>query len=112
MYTCCPDDHAFCFERGWAESSCAWLERVFKQAYASGIRPYHDRVLKLSRCTGAYRFWRDLGYAIGALVTGAIADWIGIPWSVGVAAILTALAALIMALVYVEINPEDDIYSK
>ena len=29
---------------------------------------------------GAYRFWRDMGYAIGALVTGAVADWVQHIW--------------------------------
>src|SRR5207245_654972 len=27
---------------------------------------------------GVYRFWRDLGYAIGALLSGAVADMVGI----------------------------------
>jgi len=26
---------------------------------------------------GVYRFWRDLGYGIGALLLGLIADWFG-----------------------------------
>ena len=29
-----------------------------------------------------------------------VADWIGIPWSIGVTAILTALAAILVALFY------------
>jgi putative ABC transport system substrate-binding protein len=29
-----------------------------------------------------YRFWRDLGYAVGALCTGAIADAIGLGWAI------------------------------
>jgi hypothetical protein len=33
-----------------------------------------------------------MGFAIGALVTGAVADWIGIPWSIFVTAMLTLLA--------------------
>jgi len=57
-----------------------------------------------SSALGAYRFWRDMGYAIGALVTGAVADWIGIPWSIGVTAILTALAATLVALFYQEVD--------
>eukprot|EP00283_Hemiselmis_rufescens_P002735 CAMPEP_0173418318 /NCGR_PEP_ID=MMETSP1357-20121228/506_1 /TAXON_ID=77926 /ORGANISM="Hemiselmis rufescens, Strain PCC563" /LENGTH=577 /DNA_ID=CAMNT_0014380797 /DNA_START=38 /DNA_END=1771 /DNA_ORIENTATION=- len=63
-----------------------------------------------SSALGTYRFWRDMGYAAGALITGAVADWIGILWSVGVAAMLTALSALLIAIFYVEVRPEDDIY--
>jgi len=35
-----------------------------------------DHVTPCTRATalGTYRFWRDLGYAVGALMTGAIAD--------------------------------------
>ena len=60
-----------------------------------------------SSALGAYRFWRDLGYAVGALVTGAFADWVGIPWSVGIAAILTTISALLVAVLYEEVLPED-----
>jgi MFS family permease len=45
---------------------------------------------------GTFRFWRDLGYAIGAVVTGVIADSFGLHisiWSIG---ILTGLSALIV----------------
>jgi len=42
-------------------------------------------------------------YAIGALVTGAVADWVGIPWSIGFTAILTALAGLLVFLFYEEV---------
>jgi MFS family permease len=30
-----------------------------------------------ARALSVYRFWRDLGYAIGALSAGLIADWFG-----------------------------------
>jgi len=60
-----------------------------------------------SSALGAYRFWRDLGYAIGALVTGAVADWVGIPWSIGFTAILTALAGLLVFLFYEEVSGDD-----
>lgn len=56
-----------------------------------------------SSALGSYRFWRDLGYAVGALVTGAMADWLGIPWSVAITAMLTATAALLVAIFYKEV---------
>jgi len=61
-----------------------------------------------SSALGTYRFWRDMGYAVGALVTGAIADWVGIPWSVAFAAILTFISAVLVALLYQEVLPVDD----
>jgi hypothetical protein len=41
---------------------------------------------------GIYRFWRDLGYAVGALMAGAVAALFGLVWAVHVAGILTALS--------------------
>ena len=38
---------------------------------------------------GVYRLWRDLGYAIGALLAGVIADFFGLAWAIVVVAILT-----------------------
>jgi MFS family permease len=44
---------------------------------------------------GVYRFWRDLGYAVGALMAGVVAAWLGLVWAVHVAGILTALSGLL-----------------
>jgi len=44
--------------------------------------------------TGVYRFWRDAGYLVGALVAGVAADLAGIPAAVGIVAAATALAGL------------------
>ncbi|MGW4162357.1 MFS transporter [Streptomyces sp. NPDC004788] len=46
---------------------------------------------------GTYRFWRDLGYAVGALVAGVLADVLGLNATVVAAAVLTALSGLIAA---------------
>lgn len=45
-----------------------------------------------------YRFWRDLGYAIGALSAGIIADLFGFQWAIGSIAALTFLSGSIVAL--------------
>lgn len=45
---------------------------------------------------GVFRFWRDLGYAIGALLTGAIADSLGINASVLVIGLLTVFSATVI----------------
>jgi len=47
---------------------------------------------------GIFRLWRDLGYAAGALLTGIIADWLGIRWSIGCIGILTLLSAAIIEI--------------
>jgi MFS family permease len=44
---------------------------------------------------GIYRFWRDLGYAIGALMAGVVAALLGLVWAVHVAGILTAVSGLL-----------------
>jgi len=58
-----------------------------------------------ARSLGVYRFWRDLGYAIGALLAGVIADLIGIGWAIGVVGGLTLLSGVITAIVMVETRP-------
>lgn len=45
---------------------------------------------------GVFRFWRDLGYAIGAILTGIIADTFGINASVLVIGLLTIFSAVII----------------
>jgi MFS family permease len=46
---------------------------------------------------GVYRFWRDLGYAVGALLSGAVADLVGLGAAIHVVAALTLLSGLIVA---------------
>lgn len=46
---------------------------------------------------GVYRFWRDLGYAIGALLSGVIADLLGMRAAIKVVAVLTLLSGLQVA---------------
>lgn len=38
---------------------------------------------------GIYRLWRDSGYAVGALLAGALADFFGMKWAIGGVALLT-----------------------
>jgi MFS family permease len=44
---------------------------------------------------GVYRFWRDLGYAVGALMAGIVAAMLGLVWAVHVAGLLTFLSGLV-----------------
>lgn len=43
---------------------------------------------------GVFRFWRDMGYAAGALLTGITADTVGIPASIVAVGLLTAASGI------------------
>ena len=45
---------------------------------------------------GIFRLWRDMGYAIGAILTGIIADFFGIRISILIIGLLTLSSALII----------------
>ena len=65
-------------------------------------RPHHsisDHALPAWRANalGTYRFWRDIGYAAGALVAGVLADSFGLNATVVAAAVLTAASGLLAA---------------
>lgn len=47
---------------------------------------------------GVYRFWRDLGYAIGALLSGLVADAFGIAAAMWLVAALTFMSGAIVAV--------------
>ncbi|HEX6709659.1 MAG TPA: MFS transporter [Rubrobacter sp.] len=50
-----------------------------------------------ARSLSVYRFWRDLGYAVGALSAGVIADAFGLSWAIGLAGVLTFLSGVVVA---------------
>src|SRR5205814_6083680 len=50
-----------------------------------------------ARSLSVYRFWRDLGYAIGALSAGIIADLLGMVWAIGMIGALTFLSGAVVA---------------
>ena len=47
---------------------------------------------------GVYRLWRDSGYALGALLAGALADLFGMAWSIGAVAMLTFASGLVVVV--------------
>jgi MFS family permease len=63
-----------------------------------------DSVHPASRATylGVYRFWRDAGAMIGALVAGAIADALGFQSSIQVVAALTAASGILAAVTLIK----------
>jgi MFS family permease len=46
---------------------------------------------------GVYRFWRDLGYAIGALLSGVIADLVSVEAAIHTIAALTFVSGVVVA---------------
>jgi MFS family permease len=50
------------------------------------------------RAVGVYRVWRDLGYAVGAIMGGVIADLVGLHTAVWAAATVSGLSAMIVAV--------------
>ena len=48
---------------------------------------------------GVYRFWRDLGYAVGALVSGIVADTLGFEAAIHLVAVLTLVSGCVVAAV-------------
>jgi MFS family permease len=55
-----------------------------------------------ARSLSVYRFWRDLGYAVGALCAGIIADTLGLSWAIGSVGVLTFLSGLVVAMFFGE----------
>jgi MFS family permease len=47
---------------------------------------------------GVYRLWRDSGFAVGALLAGVIADWLGLVAAIWAVAALTAASGVVAAV--------------
>jgi len=50
------------------------------------------------RAVGVYRVWRDLGYAVGAILGGIVADLMGMQAAVWLASVISALSAITVAV--------------
>jgi MFS family permease len=55
-----------------------------------------------ARSLSVYRFWRDLGYAIGALSAGIITDLFGAAWAIAAVGALTFASGLVVAVAMTE----------
>jgi MFS family permease len=51
-----------------------------------------------ARSLSVYRFWRDMGYAIGALLAGVIGDTFGLPAAIAAIGGLTFISGVVVAL--------------
>jgi predicted MFS family arabinose efflux permease len=73
---------------GWGT---AMVYPTFLATVAENTNP-QDR----AKSIGIFRFWRDLGYAIGAMLTGIIADLISLNAAIIFIGLLTLVAAVII----------------
>jgi MFS family permease len=55
-----------------------------------------------ARSLSVYRFWRDMGYAVGALSAGVVADLFGLSWAIGSVGALTFASGAVVAVVFRE----------
>jgi MFS family permease len=67
--------------------------------YPTLIAAVSDAVQPIERApaVGVYRFWRDFGFVAGALISGIVADTLGVSEAIGVVAALTAASGLWVA---------------
>lgn len=75
---------------GWGT---AMVYPTFLASIAENTHP-QDR----AKSIGVFRLWRDLGYAIGAILTGIIADNISLVAAILLIAVLTFLSALVIVV--------------
>jgi MFS family permease len=73
---------------GWGT---AMVYPTFLATVAESTHPF-DR----AKSVGVFRLWRDLGYAIGAIITGILADLVGLTAPIVFIGALTILSALII----------------
>lgn len=75
---------------GWGT---AMVYPTFLAAVAENTHP-----LDRAKSIGIFRLWRDMGYAIGALMTGIIADLFNMETAIGFIGVLTMLSAMVIAV--------------
>ena len=47
---------------------------------------------------GVYRLWRDGGYALGAILSGIVADLLGLDFAIAVIGVITFLSGVVTAI--------------
>jgi MFS family permease len=79
-----------------AAATAALLGLGTALVYPTLIAAISDAVTPVARApvVGVYRFWRDMGYALGAVIAGVTADAIGYGGAIAIVAALTAVSGL------------------
>jgi MFS family permease len=73
---------------------------TFMKVIAQETHPNHR-----AEAFGAYRWWRDIGYVAGALLSGVLADVWNIHLSIGAVGMLTLMAAFMLVFRVKKIRP-------
>ena len=60
-----------------------------------------------ARSLSVYRFWRDLGYALGALSAGVLTDAFGAPTAIAAVGALTFASGAVTAVAMTERRPQE-----
>jgi MFS family permease len=91
---------------GWAAAACA-LGVGTALVYPTLLAVIGDVAHPAwrARAVGVYRLWRDLGFAVGALLTGLLADVWGVRPAVWTVAAITAVSGLLVAVRMYETHP-------
>lgn len=90
----------------WGGSFPAWIWASIllgigtAMVYPALLAVVSDRAPGMQRAgaLGVYRFWRDSGYAVGALLSGIVADAFGFEWAIALVGLLTFLSGLGVAV--------------
>lgn len=79
-----------------AAAAAALLGLGTALVYPTLIAAMSDAITPIARAPiiGVYRFWRDMGYVLGALIAGGVADALGYPSAIAIVAALTAASGL------------------
>jgi len=79
-----------------AAATAALLGLGTALVYPTLIAAMSDAVSPVDRApvVGVYRFWRDMGYALGAVIAGTVADAAGYGGAIALVAALTAASGL------------------
>ena len=85
----------------WAQMSAAaalgfgtaMVYPTFLAAIAEVVHPQQR-----AESIGVFRLWRDLGYAVGAILTGIIADWFGINIAIIMIGLITFISSMIIKI--------------
>ena len=90
----------------WAAAS-ALLGAGTAMVYPTLLAAVGDVARPAWRATavGVYRLWRDMGFALGALLAGVIADRFGMPAAIWAVALLTAASGVVVLVRMYETHP-------
>jgi predicted MFS family arabinose efflux permease len=85
------DFYLLAFLSGLLGLGTALVYPTFLSALADATRPEQR-----AESIGVFRLWRDMGYAIGAIISGITADYFGINLAIWLIAFLTLISAFVI----------------